>query len=80
MTYQLRYIAYANSHHLTPEQMLAHDEFAWPGGKMCGFILFISHSWRSWQKYVGRKNLEFLCDHDHMSFDSWLLNTYPSKP
>lgn len=37
-----RYVAYAASQGRTPEAMQAHDEQAWPGGRMAGFILWIS--------------------------------------
>jgi len=39
--YNPRYVAYAKAHGKTPEQMLAHDDKQWPGGIMCGFILWI---------------------------------------
>lgn len=42
MNYQPRYLAYAKAHNMTPEAMLTHDEKEYPGGKMCGFILWIS--------------------------------------
>lgn len=33
-----RYAAYCAAHGRTPEDMLAHDEQEWPGGKMCGYV------------------------------------------
>ncbi len=37
-----RYRAYARAHGKTPVSMLAHDRKAWPGGVMCGFIVWMS--------------------------------------
>lgn len=41
MKWNPRYVAYAKAHGQKPADMLKHDEEAWPGGKMCGFILWI---------------------------------------
>ena len=49
-----RYVAYARAHGKTPKTMLAHDEEAWPGGKMTGFMLWISAAWSRWRIYMGR--------------------------
>src|SRR3546814_10269395 len=38
--YSPRYVAYASEHGRSPEQQLEHDREAWPGGLMCGFILW----------------------------------------
>ena len=37
-----RYVAYARFHGRSPAEMLEHDRAAWPGGCMCGFMLWIS--------------------------------------
>ncbi len=36
------FAAYARAHKRTPAGQLAHDETTYPGGKMCGFILWIA--------------------------------------
>ena len=41
MKWNPRFVAYAAAHGKTPSAMLEHDDEAWPGGKMCGFILWI---------------------------------------
>ena len=71
-----RYVAYARAHGHTPEGMLAHDTEAWPGGKMAGFILWISQQWHAWyalpaQKGRKRHN-DVLGDDDYASFDAML--------
>jgi len=45
-----RFVAYANSHGRDPEIQLVHDEKEWPGGSMCGFMLFISEKWETFSK------------------------------
>jgi hypothetical protein len=70
-----RYVAYARAHGKTPAEMLAHDEQAWPGGKMCGFMLWISGNWRAWQKFTARRNLDVLTEVDHASFDAFISTT-----
>jgi hypothetical protein len=42
-----RYLAYCRAHSKTPDAMLAHDDAAWPGGKMTGFILWMSEQWHA---------------------------------
>lgn len=47
-----RYVEYARVHGRTPERQLAHDEQAWVGGKMIGFLI-----------WHGRRVVEFLHRH-----------------
>ena len=68
---QPRYAAYCAAHHKTPDEMLAHDAQAWPGGSMCGFILWIGSKWESWGALVGGKP-KILSQEHHSQFDSWL--------
>jgi len=37
-----RYVSYAKAHGKTPEKMLEHDKKKYPGGSMCGFILWMA--------------------------------------
>lgn len=37
-----RYLAYCRAHGKTPEEMRVQDAEDFPGGKMCGFILWIN--------------------------------------
>lgn len=68
-----RYEAYAKEHGKTPEQMLAHDEIAWPGGKMCGFMLWISDRWTEFCLMNPDVDRHYLKPHDHVAFDKWLV-------
>ena len=37
------YVSYAYAHGNTPKKMIEHDTKEYPGGKMCGFTLWMSH-------------------------------------
>lgn len=37
-----RYLAYCAAHGMTPQQMRMHDMQRFPGGHLCGFILWVS--------------------------------------
>jgi hypothetical protein len=41
MIWNPRYVCYAKAHGNTPEQQMEQDRTLWPGGLMCGFILWI---------------------------------------
>jgi hypothetical protein len=36
------YVMYAEAHGRTPEDQMENDKVEWPGGKMIGFILWVS--------------------------------------
>ena len=66
-----RYVAYAKLNGKTPAEMLESDRETWPGGCMCGFILWISENERSFfrmhpEAYVGRSI------RDQKKFDEFL--------
>lgn len=75
--YQSRYIAYARAHGRTPEAQDAHDDEAWPGGCMTGFILWIGDRWAEWKTAVNWPKAGVIGDQQHREFDEW-LNTRAS--
>lgn len=68
-----RFVAYCLAHGETdPATMIARDAERYPGGKMCGFIVWISQRWSAWRASK-RYNLDhFLSTEDHAEFDAWL--------
>ncbi len=65
-----RYVAYAASNGLTPEAQMEHDTEEFPGGKMAGFILWMSRKWQEWRKANGRKWWDPTSDEDQAAFDA----------
>ena len=49
------YLAYCKAQGREPEAQKAHDTIEWPGGKMCGFMLWIQRAWREWSAETGEK-------------------------
>ena len=47
--YQPRYLAYCKAHGRKPEEQMEHDREQWPGGIMCGFILWMSQKFAEWR-------------------------------
>lgn len=47
------YLAYCTAQGRTPDAQRAHDVTAWPGGRMCGFILWMSAAYRAWAEELG---------------------------
>ena len=67
-----RYVAYCVAHGAKSRaEMLARDRKAWPGGFMCGFILWIGEQWAAW-KAEAKWRGPILTQADHDSFDAWL--------
>lgn len=75
MTYQPRYVAYCAAHGNTPEQQIAADRKAWPGGCMAGFILWISEQWRAWAAERGGMP-DMLTEEHYNSFDTRLASRF----
>lgn len=72
-----RYVAYAEAHQVTPDEMLTFDAERWPGGQLAGFICWIDAQWARFRAVVRA------CSHnqrprygadDHDAFDAWLAN------
>lgn len=69
-----RYVAYADAHGKTPDQMLAHDKAEHPGGCMMEFMFWIGARWREWDRLNGHADPGWHSSADHVAFDGWLLN------
>lgn len=68
-----RYLAYCTAHGRTVDEMRAHDEERWPGGRACGFILWMSATWQAWDKLHGYKWSEHVrSSEEYDRFDAWL--------
>ena len=73
-TWNPRYSAYATSHGRKCEDMITYDTKKWPGGKMCGFILWIREQWNIWAEESGeqRDSGGHFWPEQHEKFDKWL--------
>jgi hypothetical protein len=83
MPWNSRYVAYATAHDKSPEDMLEADAERYPGGKMCGFTLWIQAKWEEWRGLFGPPpdpdwewHPVLKSEHDH--FDSWLAGVTPN--
>lgn len=82
-----RYIAYATAHGRSPVDQLAHDRITWPGGSMCGFMLWIRERLQEFSKSNPEAFVVFSVgpnDHsarphliDHAAFTAWLTEYAP---
>ena len=86
--YNPRYEAYARAHGRTVPAQIEQDSIDWPGGKMCGFILWNNDQIRAYGNDHPEGMMIFpllgagdsgrpaaLIDHD--GYDAWLLRKYP---
>lgn len=67
-----RYYQYARAQGRKPDEQLAHDDEAWPGGKMCGFLLWNGRRLEEFRRLLGLKSGEPLWDLDYKAYDTWL--------
>lgn len=51
--WNFRYVHYAAEQGRSPEAQLEHDIEKYPGGRMTGFLLWISARWAEWSKHYG---------------------------
>ena len=51
-----RFLAYCAANGFTPEEMLEHDRQRFPGGHMCGFVLWISEMIVKWKREFNYKD------------------------
>jgi hypothetical protein len=65
-----RYVLYARAHGRTPEEMLAHDDEAFPGGIMAGFIIWINQQWNAFVEFK-KCSRHWVRWYDR-EFDPWL--------
>ncbi|CCG43239.1 hypothetical protein [Magnetospirillum molischianum] len=71
LAYNPRYANYARAHGRTPEEQVAQDHLDWPGGSMCGFMLWN----REKVGEFGKVNPDaFMAGGlwDHAAYDAWL--------
>lgn len=82
MEFNPRYVAYAASFDNTPERQLEEDRVRWPGGVMCGFILWISRHWTDFERMHAPKMMARYGDRELWrlmnaeAFDVWLQDKY----
>jgi len=71
MKYNPRYIAYAKSNGFEPKEMFRIDKNLYPGGSMCGFILWISKMRREFKKTSPQSFLDDTLI-DQNKFTKWM--------
>ena len=76
--YVVRYQVYAIAHGRSPDDMMAHDEAEYPGGKMTGYIVWVNRKWSDWHaaQIIPRT---YCTDADHAAFDLWLVEEYKAN-
>ena len=73
LTWNPRYACYARAHGRSPAAMLDHDKRAWPGGRMCGFIVWLSARWVDWERAHGYRRGDAINRANRAAeFDAWL--------
>ena len=66
------YLAYCKEHGNTPEQQLEKDTEDWPGGKMCGYMLWVQGK-RTEFFGQGRHN-RVINEEQETNFKNWIQN------
>ncbi len=72
--YQSRYVAYASSQGNTPEKQIHLDSQVYPGGKMAGYICWITTMWGKWADESRQTKAwgSAWSSEQHKAFDAWL--------
>lgn len=71
-----RYLAYAAESSLAPERALARDAKRYPGGRMTGFMGWVSQRWSEWDDLHGHRPNHVRDGNEHRAFDAWLEKRY----
>jgi hypothetical protein len=79
-----RYVRFAEVHGKSPEAQLDFDQVRWPGGCMCGFILWMADAYRLYYDTFGRSSdktrakgpLDLPCDRTSFPTIDAFLATY----
>lgn len=73
-----RYRIYCEAQGRTPDEQRAHDAKRWPGGRMCGYILFIQRAVAQAERTSQRFMIGAHVWH-HDDFTEW-LRTWSQNP
>lgn len=79
MKYNPRYSHYCASNHNIESAQLIIDKQVYPGGCMCGFIIWISEHWREFKLLINYPPNTFISESTHIEFDNWLQTKYSTK-
>jgi len=75
-----RYAAYAQAHGRTPDEMMEHDRAAWPGGCMCGFIVWMSEQTQAFWKACQNAFLDRYTIQDQGAWTAFLQSVATAAP
>lgn len=75
MNWNPLYVSYANSRGRTPEEMLKVDDVSFPGGSMCGYLIWISQAWQAWDRIFNPRQAHH-SENDREDFTKWLQFNY----
>jgi len=81
-----RYVAYCLAHGASsPDEMRERDRLAWPGGRMCGFILWMNAQWIDWGNVAPSRGFkgvrsDFRSEEHLQDFDRFLWERVEPRP
>lgn len=67
-----RYVIYAAAHGRSPADQLAQDRIDWPGGSMCGFLLWSRARRFDWAWAHRRSSNWIRTTAEDLGYDEWL--------